>query len=82
MVYKDENLQEINLTDFTFSIFEPTEKIALFTTVEPVDLINGKIKVRIEWDDSYRPKDVHSFRVVASFANDDVGSEKIEVSYT
>lgn len=72
-----------DMSGYTFTAFEPSAAISSFITITPIDLAQGEIEVRIEWDDSFpvEPEVKHSFRVQASLGADDIGSELIELVF-
>ena len=80
--YTDENNDPVDLTGYTFSVFEPSSSLEGRVTITPEELSTGVISVTIAWLHTIDNTVTHSFRIQATIDNYDVGSEEVQVLYT
>ena len=79
--YVDEGNAPIDMTGFTFSIFEASSEFAGLISIAEKDLAGGVISIRLDWLDTFSSGVKHGFRIQASRGEDDIGSQLVEVLF-
>ena len=79
--YVDENDLPIDMTGYTFSVFEASSEFVGLISIAETDLAGGVVSARVEWVNTLSSGIKHEFRLIATLGEDDIGSELVEVLY-
>lgn len=70
----------LDLTGYTFTVYEPHPAIAGHLTITPVDLSVGALSGRLEWQEDMPTGRIMNFRIRAVFGTDNPTTPKFMVT--
>jgi hypothetical protein len=79
--YTDEDEEPIDMSAYTFEVFEASPSMEGHITITEDNLVGGIIGVRVEWSDDINDVNRNTFRIRAIKGDNGIGSPMVKVVY-